>query len=236
MVPIKNYHFLLLDADGTLLDFGAAMTRAFETTYREAGLSEQRPYSRALLQSYETINDRWWKRFELRECTKPELMRGRFQDFLQENGLSGNPDCINELYFHALGEGGDLLPGALELVRTLARRYELYIVTNGNAPTQKSRLERSGLLPYLRDCFVSETAGAAKPDKRYFDYACARIPSFEPERAVVIGDSLTSDILGAYNAGLDSIWYNPGKLENGRGVPCTYEVGSYEELLALLDA
>lgn len=230
---MKDYRFLLLDADGTLLDFETDMLHAFQRTYA-ACFAGQRPYSPALLETYEACNDRWWKKLERGECEKPQLFLGRFSDFLEETGLSGDPRQINEAYFENLGQGGALLPGALELVRDLSRRYALYIVTNGNAATQKTRLERSGLLEYVGAYFVSEEAGAAKPDKAYFHYAFARIPGFEKERALLIGDSLTSDMRGAQNAGIDSLWYCPrgGEIPPGLGV--TYRAEDFGQIRQLL--
>ena len=183
---MKAYRFLLLDADGTLLDFDKDMDHAFRATY-ETCFSSQRPFSQELLDCYETCNSRWWQKLERGECTKPQLVVARFVDFLRETGLSGNPEEINRLYFENLGQGGALLPGALELVRDLAQRYQLYIVTNGNAATQKPRLAHSGLMDYVKEYFVSEDAGATKPDKRYFDYVFARIPGFSKESALLIG-------------------------------------------------
>lgn len=237
---MKRYRFLLFDADKTLLDFDTDMLHAFQATY-EACFGSQRPYSPALLEQYEACNDQWWKKLERGECTKPQLFAGRFQDFLQETGLTGQPEEINRLYFENLAQGGALLPGALELVRDLSGAYQLYIVTNGNAVSQMSRLERSGLLPYVQDVFVSEDAGAAKPDVRYFDYAFSRIPGFEKERALLIGDSLTSDMLGAQNAGIDSMWYCPQALryypeweEEAKKLSITYQVGSFEAIRGML--
>ena len=221
---MKRYRFLLFDADKTLLDFDTDMLHAFQATY-EACFGSQRPYSPALLEQYEACNDRWWKKLERGECTKPQLFAGRFQDFLQETGLTGQPEEINRLYFENLAQGGALLPGALELVRDLSGAYQLYIVTNGNAVSQMSRLQ---------DVFVSEDAGAAKPDVRYFDYAFSRIPGFEKERALLIGDSLTSDMLGAQNAGIDSMWYCPQGGEAPEGLSITYQVGSFEEMRRVL--
>lgn len=237
---MKPYRFLLLDADGTLLDFDQDMLHAFQATYA-ACFGSQRPYAPALLETYETCNNRWWAKLERGECTKPQLFVGRFTDFLGETGLTGDPETINRTYFENLAQGGALLPGALELVRDLSENYQLYIVTNGNAVSQMSRLERSGLLPYVQDVFVSEDAGAAKPDKRYFAYAFSRIPGFEKERALLIGDSLTSDMLGAQNAGIDSLWYCPQTLryhpeweEEAQRLSITYRAGSFEEIRQLL--
>lgn len=230
---MKAYRFLLLDADGTLLDFDKDMDHAFRATY-ETCFSSQRPFSQELLDCYETCNSRWWQKLERGECTKPQLVVARFVDFLRETGLSGVPEEINRLYFENLGQGGALLPGALELVRDLAQRYQLYIVTNGNAATQKPRLARSGLMGYVKEYFVSEDAGAAKPDKRYFDYVFARIPGFPKESALLIGDSPTSDMRGAQNAGVDSLWYNPKGETLPEGMAVTYQAESFGKIRQLL--
>ena len=230
---MKHYRFLLLDADGTLLDFDQDMLHAFHATF-ETCFARQRPYTPELLEIYERCNNRWWKKLERGECEKSQLFTGRFRDFLAETGLSGDPEQINETYFKNLGQGGALLPGALELVRDLSEQYELYIVTNGNAATQKTRLERSGLLNYVNSYFVSEDAGAAKPDVRYFDYVFSRIPGFAKEEALLIGDSLTSDMLGAQNAGIDAVWYCPQGGEVPEGLSITYRADSFEEIRRLL--
>lgn len=229
-----DYRTLLLDADGTLLDFPRDMENAFTGMY-EACFASQRPYSPAYLQCYSRCNDRWWAKLERGECTKPELYLGRFCDFLAETGLTGDPAQINEGYFTRLGQGGAVYPGALELVEKLAGKYELYIVTNGNASTQKTRLENSGLMRFVKGYFVSEDAGAAKPDPRYFDYVFSRLPHAERKKSLVIGDSLTSDILGAVNAGLDSLYYHPdGPIASIGEVPYTYEAASYDGIAGLL--
>lgn len=230
---MKHYRFLLLDADGTLLDFDQDMLHAFQATF-ETCFAGQRPYAPALLDTYEQCNNRWWKKLERGECEKSQLFTGRFRDFLAETGLSGDPEEINETYFENLGQGGALLPGALALVRDLSEQYELCIVTNGNAKSQMSRLERSGLMPYIHQVFVSEDAGAAKPDVRYFEYVFSRIPGFGKEEALLIGDSLTSDMQGAKNAGIDSLWYCPQGGEAPEGLAITYRAGSFEEMRELL--
>lgn len=229
-----DYRTLLLDADGTLLDFPRDMEGAFASLYA-AFFASQRPYSPEYLRCYERCNDRWWKKLERGECTKPQLFVGRFVDFLAETGLTGVPERLTDEYFRRLGQGGAVYPGALGLVEKLARKYELYIITNGNAATQKTRLENSGLLRFVKDYFVSEDAGAAKPDPRYFDYVFSRLPHVERRRALVIGDSLTSDIQGAVNAGLDSLYYHPDVPAAPTGAPpYTYEAVDYDGIAGLL--
>lgn len=227
--------FLLLDADYTLLDFPADMALAFEAMYRQM-FSGQRPYSDQLRACYDRHNNHAWDRFERGECTKQELYLSRFVGFLAETGLSGDPAQVNESYFQALARTGTPYPGALDLVKALSRDYSLYMVTNGNVVSQMPRLEHAGLLPYFQEVFVSEAVGVGKPHKAYFDYVAAHIPGFAPEDALVIGDSPSSDIQGAVNAGLPSIWYDPpGAWTNARPAPpCTWRAESYEEILEIL--
>lgn len=230
---MKRYQFLLIDLDDTLLDFDADMTMAFEKLYEHCGFESVRPYTPAMLEIYEKHNVNWWKKFEAGECTKPELFRNRFVDFLKETGFSGDPDEMNAAYFGFLGQGGAAYPGALELLERLSRTYAVYIITNGYALSAKTRMEHAGVTPYIRGYFVSESIGCAKPDVRYFDYVAAHIPGFQKEKALVIGDSLGSDIQGANNAGLDSLWYT-SSWEDPAQASCTYRAGSYREILEIL--
>ena len=233
---MKKYTFLLMDLDYTLLDFQADMEAAFRRLYAQY-FAAQRPYDPALHRMYEDCNNRWWDHFERQECTKQELYRNRFVDFLAESDLSGDPVAINDYYFAELAKGGTPYPGALALLKRLQTRYELYIITNGNAVTARTRIQNSGVLPLVKGYFISEAVGVGKPDPAYFAYVFAHIPGFEKEKALVIGDSPTSDIQGANKAGLDSLWYCPPTQswpQNTAAKP-TYTAKSYEEILALLD-
>lgn len=224
--------FLLFDADYTLLDFPKDMIQAFQTMYNTC-FASQREFSEELLNCYDACNNRAWTRFERGECTKHELYISRFVDFLRETGLSGDPEAVNESYFTALASTGTAYPGAVKLIKELSLTYELYMITNGNVVSQLPRLEHSGLAPYFKDVFVSEAVGVGKPDKRYFDYVAAHIPEFSPEEALVIGDSLSSDIQGAVNAGLRSIWFAPrGTARPEAGY--TWRAGNYYEIKRIL--
>ena len=231
---MTRYRFLLFDADYTLLDFDADMTAAFEKMYAHCGFDKQQPYSEETLKRYEACNVRWWGNFEQQLCTKQELYVNRFVDFLKETGLSGDPEEMNRVYFDFLAQGGATYPGAIELLEALSAQYEIYIITNGNAVSSKNRLERSGLLPFVKDIFVSETVGVGKPDKRYFDYVAAHIQNYAPEQALVIGDSMSSDILGAHNAGLHSLWYTGVWVDPNQKAPFTYRAESYDEIKRIL--
>lgn len=233
---MKNYTFLLMDLDYTLLDFEADMETAFISLYAQC-FASQRPYDPALHRLYEACNNRWWEKFERQECTKPELYVNRFVDFLAQSGLSGDPASINDRYFEALAKGGTPYPGALSLLERLGKRYAVYIITNGNAVTARTRIRNSGVLPLVKGYFISEAVGVGKPDPAYFAYVFDHIPGFDKEHALVIGDSLTSDIQGANNAGLDSLWYCPAlSAPPPHAAQPTYTAASYADILALLGA
>lgn len=230
---MKDYKFILLDLDYTLLDFSADMVMAFEKLYRHFGFDKEVPYSVEMLDTYEKHNNVWWGKYERGECSKPVLLRSRFVDFLAETGFTADPDELNETYLGFLGTGGVPYPGAIDFLKTLYERYQVYIVTNGNAYTAKHRLENSGVDKLIHGYFVSEAVGAFKPDKKYFDYVGEHIPGFKKDRAIIIGDSVSSDINGAVNAGIDSLWYTGARREC-ETAPCTYQAESYGEILDIL--
>jgi len=203
----KKYSTLLFDADNTLLDFSIAEHISLVRTMKNYGV----PVNDDNIRAYVDINNSLWKRLEKKEITKPELKQIRFRLFFDTIGFgfSGDTLEVNEHYLGLLSQCGYTMSGAKELAEKLSLAgYELYIVTNGIAKAQALRLEKSGLLPYIKDVFVSESIGFPKPDKRFFDYVLENIPEKDKNKIVVIGDSLSSDILGAVNSGLDSIWLN----------------------------
>lgn len=205
---MKNkYTTILFDADNTLLDFSKSERASLIKTMEDYGV----PVTEDNVNTYVAINDSLWKRLEKKEITKPELKQVRFRMFFDSIGFSFNGDAfdVNEHYLGLLSQCGYTMDGAEALSKKLSDAgYELYIVTNGVAKTQAQRLEKSGLLPYFKNVFVSESIGIPKPDKRFFDYVLGKIPEKDKSKIVVIGDSLSSDIRGAENSGLDSIWLN----------------------------
>ncbi|MFR8531450.1 MAG: HAD-IA family hydrolase, partial [Anaeromassilibacillus sp.] len=137
-------------------------------------------------------------------------------------------------YQEELGRGAFLLPGAEEVCAYCARFCDLYIVTNGVSRTQYSRLHDSGLDRYMKGIFVSEDAGYQKPMKEYFDYVFARIPGFQAEKTLIVGDSLSSDIRGGNNAGIDTCWYCPDGGQMPGDVRVNYTIRRLEELKDLI--
>ena len=225
-----RYTTLLLDADETLLDFNRTQDQALKETFGRFGL----PFHDEIEKRYKELNQELWAAFERGAITKPELRAQRFRRLFDWMGVEDELAGFEEEYQLALGRGAFLLPNALQVCQNLSRDCRLYIVTNGVEATQHSRLEASGLRPYLTDVFVSEKAGFQKPQKEYLDYVFSRIPAFDKSRTLMVGDSLHSDMLGADRAGLDTCWFNPAGKTRESGIRICYEISSLEELYAVI--
>ena len=225
-----TYPYLLLDADNTLFNFDRANREAFHAVCTSFAI----PESDETFALYERCNNEMWAAFDRGECTKEFLVVQRFRNFLAAMGLDRDPEGCNALHLQTLSRCAFMLPYAEEVCRTLSRDHKLYLVTNAVASVQRSRLERSVLANLITDAFISEDAGASKPDKAYFDYALSRIPGASTEHCLVIGDSLATDIQGANNAGLPCCWFNPKGKERQDGLRIDYEISDFRQLLDIV--
>ena len=223
---MSRYQYLLFDADNTLFDFDAANHNAFAKTCEYCGLT----YSEELYEFYESINRPLWHQLDKGEVTKEFLVVERFRRFLAAMNVEADPAECNRIQLAGLGSSTVLLPHALEVVQTLAQTHKLYIVTNAVASVQRSRLTTSQIAPYITDAFISEEAGAAKPSRAYFDYVFARIDGITRDNCLVIGDSLSSDVQGAINAGLPACWYNLKNEPRPEGMAIDYVIRDLREL------
>lgn len=197
--------FLLLDLDDTILDFHQSEYYAIRKTLSAFSVDPTDP----VCDLYSRINLAHWKALERKEITREQLETSRFAQLFAQLGVDADPVACGKLYYENLSQGHYFLPGAQEAVQALSKQYELYMVTNGTSIVQHRRIASSGLAPCFRDIFISQEMGADKPDMLFFQNAFARIPDFAPDKAMIIGDSLTSDIRGGKNAGVATCWINP---------------------------
>ena len=231
---MKKYKYLLFDNDGTLMDFKKNEEYALEIAYKLSGAHNEVPYSENVLRLYSEINDLWWKKLERKECTREELMLGRFKDFLIALGVKNvEPEFLSDNYPKCLANGAFLYDGAKELMEELSKVYDIYIITNGIGFVQKSRIEKCEYLPYIKGTFISEEVGAVKPEKEYFDAVLKEINASNDD-CLIIGDSLTADIKGGINALIDTVWFNPLKSANKTDVTPTYIAENYTDIIKLL--
>lgn len=224
------YHCLLLDVDGTLMDFAAAEHKAFQETMREFGL----PATDEVEHTYHTINKDLWAALEQGRIKRDRLVVRRFEELLAALGTNGDAARMNTCYLERLSEHADLMPGALEAVKELAEVATLAVVTNGVEYVQEKRLKDSGLGSYMDAVFISERIGVEKPSRRFFETALRTLGIENRGKVLVVGDSLTADVKGGQNAGLDTCWFNwdgrQAPVENGP----THIVRSWEELYSIV--
>jgi len=226
-----HYTHILLDADETIFDFKKAEAISLSSLLEEEGVTP----SEEVVALYHRINDGWWKRFEQKEVTTEQLSTGRFADFAEAIGLEGrDPEQLSMRYRANLGMNGVLLPGALETVKLLAPYYELYIITNGIADTQHKRFDTSPVREYISGMFISQEMGVSKPDTAYFDHVLDTIGITDRSKALVVGDSLRSDIQGGIASGLDTCWVDRKNTGNTEGLQPTYIISDIQQLAPLL--
>lgn len=226
-----SYQLLLFDLDHTLLDFEAGEAVALRLLLAEMGFSDQE----AFLAYYKPMNRQLWLELEQGRLTKTELIRTRFSKAFAHFGMAVDGDSMAGRFQYYMGQQGQLFPGAIELLDELrARGYDMAAATNGIAKIQQERLKQSKLDAYFTHVFISEQLGAQKPDPLFYEKIAETYPGFEASKALMIGDSLTADIKGGHQAGIDTVWYNPTRAANTSDVTPTYEVATYDALLALL--
>lgn len=221
---------LLLDIDDTLLDFSWAEDQAIHRTYRELGAEmTDEMYAR-----YHVVNQLWWQAYERGEIDRESLLSARHRQMCEEYSLGFDPVRCEALYRKNLGIGHHFIPHAVEALEALRGRCRLFLASNGVAETQYTRLESAGIAPYFEGIFISEEAGAYKPMPEYFNYCFARIPGFRRDRAAIVGDSLTSDILGGIQAGIGTVWFNPNGKPGRPDIRPDHEIHDLLELPGLL--
>ena len=222
----RRYDVLLCDADETLFDFPQAEANAFAIACEAAGFSS----TPELLALYSRINDALWKELERGGITQSVLRVRRFEQFLEAIGRQADPNRIADVYADALGRQAIPLPGALEAVTRWSAVLPVVIVTNGISSIQRGRMALSPIRNFISGMVVSEEVGAAKPDPRMLREAMRVAGVEDARRALMLGDSLTSDIAGAANAGVDACWFNPRGVANEKGLPVRYEIRSLDEV------
>ena len=226
------YKYLFLDLDDTILDFHKAERIAIGRVMEHYGV-EPTEERRA---RYHEINKWHWHQLELKAMTRDEVLEGRFAMFFDELGITVDKFAVARLFEKFLSQGHFFMPGAEEAVEALHKKYRLFLASNGTASVQKGRMTSANLYRFFEISFVSQEIGHNKPSREYFEAAFARIPGFQKEKCLMVGDSLTSDILGGINAGIDTCWVNPTHAEAPTHIRPTYQIESLAQLEALLEA
>lgn len=221
---------LLWDVDGTLLDFLTAEKYGMKKCCREIGVD----MDDSMLAAYSAINIAWWEKHERGEVTQQEVFTGRMQEFFALCGIAYTDyDTFNDHYQRALGEVAFPQEDSLRLFAGLSEYFSQYLITNGSRNVQEAKLRLCGLDKMADGVFISSVLGAQKPTEEFFS-AVRKQTGYVPETTMIIGDSLTSDMLGGNNAGIICCWYNPKGAPGREGIRIDYEIRSLWELPGLL--
>lgn len=226
-----KHTLFLFDLDDTLLDFKASEQLSFVRTMQALGLKDGID---ALFPRYQAINIALWKEFELGTVSKDFLKVERFRRTFAQNALDLDPAAASHLYLESLSDTVVLIDGAKQVCEALSAIGEVGIITNGVEHIQTRRIASSGLKDHISFVSTSEACGYAKPDSRFFDYAAKMARAFAKHETVIVGDRLDADILGANRFGIDSCWFNPGKLGNASEAVPTCEVDSLHAIVPAL--
>ena len=222
---------LFLDLDDTILDFHKAEKIAISKTFREFGIEP----TEEVMARYSQINKSCWHKLELGEWDREQVLVRRFELLFAEYGIVCDGTKVARAYEKNLSIGHYFLPGAEEAVDALSKKYRLFLASNGTASVQQGRMTSANLYRFFEKVFVSQELGANKPAKEFFERATAQIPGYDPAKAMMVGDSLTSDILGGINAGMKTCWVNPKHMAADPSMAADYEIEALSQLEALLE-
>ncbi len=229
---MNRFTTILWDVDGTLLDFlysqRYAITKCFRTVGRE--ITEEQ------IKRYSQINDDYWRRLELGEITKKQLLTGRFVTLFDEYGIRDiDLEAFTREYQEALGSVFSFIDDSLTICKALQEKVRQYVITNGVTSTQVSKLKLSGLAEAMDGLFISEQIGTPKPNREFFDYCLERIEEKDKSRMLIVGDSLSSDIKGGVLAGIPTCWYRPEGTVNNTPYHPDYEISDLHMLYDILE-
>ena len=227
---MAKYNCIMMDIDNTLLDFDAAERKALLETLQQFSL----PCDEAAVSRYHEINSSLWGELNKGKIRRDKLVIERFDRFVKEIGAAAKATELNRAYTEHLATHADVIPGAEEALQELADVATMIAVSNGTESVERGRLKLSGFEKYFDDIFVSEAVGVSKPNPKIFQMAMRKLGIEHSDKVLVVGDSLSADIQGGVNAGLDTCWVNMNGLENESGLTPTYEVKALCELYPIV--
>ena len=221
-----RYTTLLFDLDNTLFDAQTAELRAFDHALEAGGVRSPRRY----LPTYVEINNALWAAVERQELTPNQVQARRFADLVEAARLDADPRVLADEYVVGMGRFGDLYPGARDVLGRLLSVATLALVTNGLGEVQRARIERLDLEPFFAAIVISGEVGTSKPGTGIFDLAFEALNRPDKRSALMIGDSLSSDIAGGANYGISTCWYNPQRKPADPAAAVDHEIVALDQL------
>lgn len=226
-----KYEIIIFDADETLFDFKESEKQAFKNTMLQFDLEYDENYH---FKIYHEINAAIWKEFEVGLITQEKLKEERFIRLSENLEIDFDTEKFAKAYMKHLGDSSILYKDSKPLIEGLYGIYKLLIVTNGLVSVQSNRIRKSDIAKYFDYIVISEEVGLSKPNPEIFEHSLKNIKDADKNKVLIIGDSLTSDILGGLNYGIDTCWYNPKKIVNNTGIIPHYEISNLLDLNHIL--
>ena len=232
---MKQYEIILWDVDQTLLDFSKSEDYALKYAFKKFG----RNIDSRIVRLYAGINDSYWKRLEKGEISRAEVQRGRFETLFSKLQITDiAPEEFAPIFQKALGSVYYYRDDSFLLCSELRRDFRQYVVTNGVTWTQQNKLKLAGFDKVMDGIFISEMIGSPNPSRDFFEKCFEQIPDFQREKTIIVGDSLTSDMLGGNQASISCCWYNPDgkkvKEETDLELQIDYEIRDLWEIKDIL--
>ncbi|MFD2519334.1 YjjG family noncanonical pyrimidine nucleotidase [Emticicia soli] len=210
------YKHLFFDLDHTLWDFEKNSSESLAELYHSFELNSLNISElSAFQQEFSVVNRRYWSMLESNQITHEQLRRRRFRDTLINLGVDTDEAFglkLNEAFLELLPQKSHLIDGAIEILDFLAPNYELHIISNGWQDVQARKIKSSKIEHYFGEVITNERAEARKPNKKIFDYAL-QVTKAQLSESIMIGDNYDADIMGAINANMDVVFYNPDNFE-----------------------
>lgn len=226
-----KYEIIIFDADETLFDFKKSERDAFKNAMLEFDIEYDESHH---LKIYQGINTAIWKEFEEGLITQEKLKVERFKRLSDALKARFDEEQFAKSYMKHLSYASFLYDDSVALVESLHKDYRLTIITNGLKDVQDNRIRKSTIAKYFEDIVVSEEVKVSKPDPKIFELSLNNIKHTDKTKVLIVGDSLTSDIQGGINFGIDTCWYNPNKIVNETKIKPTYEISNLMDLKSII--
>jgi len=216
---------VLIDIDNTLLDFNLSAFESVRQTFTDNGL----PVDESTFSTFKKINDELWLKIERAELDRAGLHKIRFELILKALGLKADGQKIEREFRSNLFNIAIPVKDAKEILEYLSSKYAIYLASNAIYNQQVNRLTKSRLIGFVKNLFISERIGFNKPTKEFFDECFKNMNGIKPSETVMIGDSITADVIGGKDYGMTTVWYNHDK----SNTPCDKADYKIENLLQI---
>lgn len=227
---MKDIKAVLIDIDNTLLDFNKGAKIAVGKAFESCNLE----YNDYHFKVFTEQNDLLWQKIEKGQLTREGLHKIRFYTIFNALNISADGIKAETEFRKALFNIAEVVDGAVELVEYLSKKYKIYCASNAIYKQQINRLKLAKMHDYFSGFFISEIIGHQKPTKEFFDYCFSNMDGIRPKETIMIGDSLTADIIGAKNYGIKSVWFNYLSVENQSDICPDYTVKALLDVKSIL--